>query len=479
MRPGTNIVISEVPPVRSAPTDTGVWFIAGFAEKGSATAAEAIQSLSDFERLFGSRQSYSYLYDAVETYFREGGGTVYVSRVFGPTPVVATANLSDSAPAVTLVVNAINPGAWGNELNIAVEAGDAGGEFKLVVSHDTLGTLETSPSFADKADAIVWAESSDYIRLVDGPGLLDPAVVAATSLASGTDDRTNATDATWEAALDRFVKDLGPGQVSYPGRTTSQAHADLLAHAAANNRVALLDAPDTATKATLTAAAVAARTNNSRRGAMYAPWVKVPGITPGTTRTVPPSAVVAGRIARLDSLGTPNVPAAGNNGQSLFSIGVSQPAWTDADREELNEDGINVLRVMYGNTRIYGWRSLADPVSDVNWLNFGNVRLIMGIAAEADVIGEQFMFDEIDGQGRTIARFAASLSGMLLGYWQAGSLYGLVPEQAYIVDTGAQVNTPTTLANGELRAVIGLRTSPFAEMVTIEIVKTPITEEII
>lgn len=478
MRPGTNIAIRETPPVRSVPTDTGVWFIAGFAEKGSATAPILIQSMSDFERLLGDRVSYSYLYDAADTFFREGGGTIYVARVFGPTPTYATITLLDGASGSSLVVKANSPGAWGAELNIEVQEGDDSSEFVLIVSHDTDGTLETSPSFESVQEALDWANLSDYISLTDGGSGEIPDVIGAQSLTGGTDDRTNATDATWKAAIDRFSRDLGPGQVSYPGRTTSQAHADLLTHAMNNNRVAVLDAPNSGTKATVLAAADAARTANARYGAMFAPWLVIPGLTGGTTRTVPPSALVAGKSAALDVSASPNTPAAGERGISLYATGISQASWTDAEREDLNDNGVNVLRLMSGQVRVYGWRSLANPDTESNWINFGNVRLVMAIAAQADLIGEQFMFDEIDGQGRTIGKFNAALSGMLLTYWQAGSLYGQTAEQAYLVDTGAQVNTPTTIADGQLRAVLGLRASPFAEMVTIEIVKTPITEEV-
>lgn len=478
VRPGTNIVIRDTPPIRTAPTDTGVWFVVGLADKGSTTAPILIESMSDFVRLLGDRQSYSILYDAVETFFREGGAKVYVSRVVGPAAASAFVVLNDGSAAATLRVEALNAGAWGNSLNVQVTAGDAGGEFKLVITHDTLGTLETSPSLVDKTAAFAWAANSSYIKLVDQASVNDPAVVAAQSLASGADDRNNITDAHWETALGRFTADYGPGQVSYPGRTTDQAHIDLLEHAAAMNRVAIMDAADTTTKATLLAAVSAARTANARYGGLFAPWIKVPGLTPGTTRTVPPSPFVAGRIAAQDALTSANEPAAGEAGQAQFAIDITQPAWSDTDRVELNAAGVNVIRLLYGGVRIYGWRSLANPTTESQWLNFGNVRLVMEIANYANIIAEQFLFAQLDGQGKTISQFGGALTALLLPYWQEGALYGTSSDQAFVVDVGSSVNTPTSLANGELKAVLGIRPSPFAEMVTIEILKTPITMEV-
>lgn len=478
MRPGVNIAIRETPPARVAPTDTGVWFVAGFAEKGSILQPIRLESMGDFTTKLGSRVSYSILYDALDTFFHEGGATAYVARVAGPAPVYAGVTLNDAGAAATLRVEANSPGDWGNALNVQVTAGDAGGEFKLIITHDTLGLLETSPSLVDKAAAFAWAANSQYIRLVDQASVNDPAIVAAQNFVGGTDDRTNATDAHWEAALNRLTKDLGPGQVSMPGRTTAQAHTDLGEHAASRNRVALLDFSDTATVATHVTSAASARDANARFKAAFVPNIIVPGLTAGTTRTVPSSALVAGQIARRDALGSPNVPAAGNNGQALWAIGLSQEWPVDSDRQTLNEAGVNVVKMLYGGVRIYGWRSLANPATDQAWLNLGNVRMVMEIASEADAIGEEFMFEEIDGNNRLFSRFASALSAMLLPYWQAGSLYGAAPDQAFVVDVGSSVNTPTTIANRELRAVIAIRPSPFAEEIRIEIVKVPITEEV-
>ena len=476
-RPGTEIIIRETPPVRSAPTDTGVWHVIGITEKGP-TEPQHVQSMADYVRIFGSRVSYGMLYDALDSFFHEGGREAYVSRVVGPTPVNSFVVLNDAGAAPSLRVEALGPGAWGNDLNVQIVAGTTVGSFIVVVSHDTLGELERSPELVDKPAALGWAQYSDYIRLTDLASLNDPAAGAAQSLASGADDRANIVDAQWQTALDKLTTDLGPGQVSAPGRTTAAAHAQLLAHAVTNNRSAILDPPNTATAATLLAAAAADR-GNGRHGAMFAPWLNVPGLTGGTVRTVPPSGVVAGIIARNDArTGNPNVPAAGQNGQSQYTLSLSVAAWTDAQRESLNDMGVNVIRMMYGGARVYGWRSLADPGSLPAWANFGNSRLFMAISAEANNIAERYVLSEIDGRGATIGAFQGDLTAMLVRYYNEGALYGPTPTSAFIVDVGPTVNPPAKLAQGELRAVIGLRMSPFAEMVILELVKVAITEAV-
>jgi hypothetical protein len=209
---------------------------------------------------------------------------------------------------------------------------------------------------------------------------------------------------------------------------------------------------------------------------MFWPWLIVPGIVGGTTRSVPPSALVAGKLSANDAAGLgADAPAAGVNGQSAYVIDLSQDV-TKINRQSLNDAGVDVIREMYGGIRIYGWRTLVNAVSDPDWVNLGNARLYMGIAGEGMAIAEQFIFSKIDGQGLTISTFNGALAAMLQRYYNNGDLYGASATDAYFVDTGDSVNTPETLANNELHAVLNVRMSPFAEYVVIEIYKRAITE---
>lgn len=476
MRPGINIAIRNIPPSRQALTNTGVWFVAGLTEKGDATEPIRVTSLAEYEQKCGTYVSYGFLYDALDVFFREGGSVAYIARVLGAGALKSFITLKDASVADTLKVEANSPGDWGNALNIQVVAG-AAGYFILVVSHDTLGELERSPELLDKTAALNWANTSNYVDLTSLASLNDPAVVASTSLSSGTDDRVSINDPNWEAALTKFSRDLGPGQVSMPGRTTSAAHGDLIEHGAANNRSPLLDAPDSNVKATLLAATTPLYSPASKWAAIFGRWLIAPGTVPSTLRTVPPSALVAGAIARNDAAqGNSNTPAAGINGQAQYVSALTGAQPTDLDLEALNAAGFNSIITKYGGVRIYGWRSLANPSSESAWVNWGNSRLIMEISSKADEIAEAFLFDEIDGQGRKLSEFGGALTGMLIPYWSQGSLYGAVADEAFQVDVGPGVNTPTTIANHELRAVILLRPSPFAEMITIELVKAQVTD---
>lgn len=292
----------------------------------------------------------------------------------------------------------------------------------------------------------------------------------------------HATPATFETniatALALFTDDLGPGQVSVPGRSTAATHAALLAHGELTNRVAILDAPNTSVVGTLTAAATiaGATVSQERFSGLFAGWSTVAGVTPATTRTIPPSPIVAGIIARNDAAGVvQNQPSAGHYGVSQEALSVT-PSLTDAEYATLNTNGVNMLRMVQGDVRVYGFRTLADPTSDPNWLLLSNARVIMAIQAIVDAVAERFVFRQIDGKGLTIAEYGGALTGAILPFYLKGALYGDTPAGAFNVNVGPTVNTPSTIAAGQLKAVISLKVSPYAEEVVIELVKTNITE---
>jgi len=375
-RPGVEILSRAEPLARSLPTDTGVWFVVGATQKHPSDANSdpiptLIRSMTEYETLFGTRTGSAIaLYDAVQTYFREGGNRLYVSAL--------------------------------------------------------KGTTTTPTDYSD--------------------------------------------------ALDRLSSDLGPGQVSAPGSTDAGVQGSLLDHAESHNRVALLDGPASGDAASVIAAGEALQAaGNGRYGAAFGPAAVVPGVAGGTTRSVPWSAVVAGIISRNDVTFTPNQAAAGVNGISAYALDLSA-TYTDLEYEDINNAGVNMGRNRYGTIENYGYRSLTDPVAHPEWLNFGNCRLNMGIVAGANAIAERYVFSQLDGRGITIADFGGELSGMLVPLYEAGALYGATAQEAFYVDVGSQVNTPTTIANGELHAVIEVRMSPFAELVVIEIVKVSTLE---
>lgn len=465
--PRVNVVQTDVPPGRGSLAATGAWFVAGLTEKGP-TDATACYSNGEFARVFGDLVSFSNLPNAVETYFAEGGSHVIVGRVVGPAAVAASKTIGK------LVISASSVGDWGNSLKVAIvatEEGESVVSYVIQVTDSDGNLLEQSPTLESNADAVAWGEGAEYVS-VASTGTELPTDTAATALSGGDDDQDGIGNSDWQAALDGFDADLGPGQVSTPGRSGEQAFADLIDHANARNRIAYLDVEETDdTAAELKAKATVARAQEgSEKGALFGPWVTIPGTAPGTTRNVPASATEAAKASRSDAeTGNPNVPAAGDNGVSQYATGLVAEVTDAAERDELNDAGLNLLRVRNGDVVTYGFRTLANKISKPNDWQLANARLSMAVANDANAIGERHLFRQIDGNGIELARFQGDLEAMLDAYYKLGALFGATPAEAYSVNVGPDVNTTASLADGQLNAAVSIKRSPFAETVTIEI----------
>lgn len=470
--PGTRATISEEAVPRYAPPNTATWFVVGMTERGPGNAPILVRSLAEAVQKAGDSVAYGAVNDALDVFFREGGSQAYIGRVLGPNPVKASGTLYDQSGSTSgdksITATAKEYGSWHNGLN--VEAIYATSTVQFVVTHDNDPdtVLETSPIFSTKADAVAW--QSAYVTLTAETSSELPRSQTV-SLAGGTDDHSSATETEWAAALDLFDADIGPGQVSAPGRTTQTTRQALAAHALERNRIALLDADDTAVVADVAAdAADVTGEDGDRFSAMLWPWATVPGVLGGTDRTVPYCAVQAGLIARSEAAGNgPNAAAAGPNGVARYATGLSQAALNDADRETLNDAGVIVARQRLGVIQTYGYRTLADPDSDPDWVQLTGSRTVMAIKANMLRVADEYLYAQLDGRGIKIAAFGGDLAAVCAGFYDSGALYGATPDDAYSVDVSAAVNTPESIAAGYLKARVALRISPFAERVEIDI----------
>lgn len=475
-RPGVIVSTRNAPPASGPPIKTGTAFFVGPALKGEVGVAKLVESMADFERLYGTRVTYSFLHPSVDAFFREGGGSAYISRVVGDSVATASFSLQDATNAASILVKAKGPGVWGNSLKVAVAS--SGGTITLTITDAANVVLESYATTGGK-QAFLDYTGFQYVTLSDAdPTKGDPKVTAATALSGGTDDTATIDGPNYVTALSAFGGGLGPGQVLAPGVTDGATHAALLDHAKNNNRVALLDAPDTNVLATIEAAATAATaTGNGSYGGMFAPHVKVPGDATGTSRKVPYSAIQAGVEARRDRIASPNIPAAGRS----YPLNWAQSLvyeFTDANRTELITYGVNVARSNGGFINTYGYRSLANAASEPYWTQLNYARLRMAITARGYDVGESFVFAQMDGKGLKLSEFGSAIAGMLLDFYVLGSLYGDTPDEAFRVDVGPSINTAETISAGELHAVAAVRMSPHAELVVIEFVKTPITQAV-
>lgn len=494
---GVSVQATEIPASGSTAYNTANGFLLGFTDWGPVGQPIAVTNLGNGATSIGtpsgsgspasSRTSTcATVYDALDTFFHEDGHAqpvVYVSRVVGPSPVNASLVLKDSTGATALTLTALYPGSGGNGIFVAVT--NSGSTFTITLQDSAGNVLAFSPSLSSNAAAVTWAATTPLITAIVGPGAL-PVTLAATAMGGGTDNRNTASISNWQTAVNAFGPTLGPGQVWAPGQTNTVLPGiwSLLGtHAQANNRVGICDMDDGQPAATLTSEMSAVA--NSAVAPYLGFWAGsrlIPGTVPGVSRTVAPSSVIAALCARVDQTGNQNIAGAGLNyalayasSPSSFVTGSPRDTYSANDLDTLNGSGINTFQVANGVPCNYGFVSAELSSQDTIYWQFNHSRLRMALIAQSQILGQQFMFSQIDGQGMDQAAFANALQGMLQGYYTAGALYGATAAQAYSVDTGSDINTPTTIAQGDLNAALTVSFSYFAQSVNININVKPIS----
>jgi len=509
--PGVIVNVTSAGPNTTLPSSTGTWFVVGLAA-GPADTAFPLRSIQDFTTYFGqiingqvtgryvvsANMSSLTIYDALDEYFHDGGNIAYFSRI-QPTSSGAAAASSNSVNAWILTAN--GKGTWANSSNssaagviVTITGYTVGSQTAYTANIAYNGTILASTNgLLTDTDFVNWVNS---LQVGNGGGFITAAaqVEASTLPASGSTITIYLTGGTDSAiadtdvpvALTAFTSLLGPGQVSYPGGTSAADWDNLTAHAIAFNRVAYLDSPNTSSASTIETQVTTFQgaVTDSSYAAVFAPWVVIPGVSntnpsaltsPVFNRTVAPSAYAAACAAANDANSDANSSAAGLQFASTYITGVTQ-TYVQADLANLNAGGVCVIRqVPTGQFVLWGFRSAAfNPA----WTYLSNVRMRMQIVFQAGNVADNFVFQEIDPQGKLFGRLNGALSGLLLGYYQRGSLYGPTPNQAFAVNTGPAVNTANTIAAGQINANIAVKLSPFAEVVTLNITKYNLTTAI-
>jgi len=455
-------------PVRAeANLDPSQGFMVGVTERGR---MGMVQSFTDYKDRYGSRTAETVdLYDAAREFFEESGGaTLYISPYYGKTAKEAEADLGTA-----LHVSARGAGVWGNTIVVKTVAPTSMTEIAMggVVFEVLDGTdlVERSPALTTADSAVSWSQlQSNYVifdKLTD-----DPLTAALTAtLAGGADDASAWDDTLVPDCLEKFPYELGPGQVSVPGHNDVGTITAIGQHTLDTYRVGLVDLEDTADPNEL-ASDMGATWDlpGSRNLLSVGPKLVYPHETNPATIIVPATGAMAGIIARCDKRGDPSLSAAGVDGYSSRALGLSQQ-YADSDRQELNSLGCSLWKNVYGQIRMYGYRTSAGP-HETNWTFFQESRVIMMIAHECNAILEEYVLKTIDGKKQMLSRVNVALSGVCARYWLANALYGATSSEAFQVDT-FKPNSDLTIAKGELHANILLKTSKLAEWIVLNLIK--------
>ena len=116
--PGVYVQSVEVPP--TAPFRLSVAGFVGLAERGPLNNPQALTNWGQYRDVFGGFVGYSYLPYVVWGFFVNGGERCWVVRVAHESATRAALEVADGAGTAALRLEALDPGAWGDRLEVTL-----------------------------------------------------------------------------------------------------------------------------------------------------------------------------------------------------------------------------------------------------------------------------------------------------------------------------------------------------------------------
>jgi uncharacterized protein len=255
--------------------------------------------------------------------------------------------------------------------------------------------------------------------------------------------------------------------VAVPGALGAGVQTAVIDHCAnMKDRFAIIDGQR---NTAITAAAIQGTVGDSNVAALYFPWLQVfDPVTKADKTTkglifVPPSGHMAGVYARVDAeRGVHKAPA------NVSPRGVLGLEYLTSKNEQdlLNPDGINVLRNLNGNIKVWGARTLGgDDNLEFKYINVKRLMLFLGESIDE---GTQFVVFEPNNPALW-QRITRSVTAFLTNVWRSGALFGLTPEEAFYVKCDESTNPPDVRELGQVVTEIGVAIVKPAEFVIFRI----------
>jgi uncharacterized protein len=281
------------------------------------------------------------------------------------------------------------------------------------------------------------------------------------------------SDTDVQPVLDRFEAVDEIALVAAPGLTggsTDQAEAiraAIVAHCEVRtqDRFAIFDSPRDLTDDDLTRLSPGGDDvpSNSTYAGYYFPWVQV--FDPGLRRSifVPPSGHVAGVYARVDTQrGVHKAPA---NEVVQGAIGLRY-AVSRAQQEGMNPHGVNVIRDLNGNIRIWGARTIGGD-DNGEWRYIPIRRLFLFLRESIDQGTQWTVFEP--NTPSLWAKITLNVGAFLTNVWRDGALAGATPAEAFYVKCDAETNPPEVRDAGRVVTEIGVAVIKPAEFIIFRI----------
>lgn len=477
---------------------TSITAFIGRALQGPTDKAVRIQSFADYERQFGGLWVESLMSYAVQQFFLNGGSDAIIVRVASGTAKFARATVS----GLTFV--AANPGEWSSKENqeLVVEIGEIEESslpsnadptlFNLIIKQkvpnqpdrtlEVFRNLSTQPN-ASRFVKNVLQDESTFVRVEGDTPTVKPPKDSKSFQGGSNGDAPPTYVEYWKVAkpildkVDLFnLMCIPPNVRDGSNVADDDAGKGLLSQALeyCEERRAMLIV-DPPTKWT-NPSAVADDTNKSiktllrsKNAVVYFPKVRLSDqLKENRLETFPPSAVIAGIMARTDAQrGVWKAPA----GIEATLSGVQELAYKMTDKENgvLNPLGVNCLRSfpVYGNV-VWGARTMEGADQLASEWKYVPVRRLALFLEESLYRGTQWVVFEPNDEPLW-SQIRLNIGAFMNNLFRQGAFQGKSPREAYLVKCDKETTTQNDINLGIVNIVVGFAPLKPAEFVIIKI----------
>ena len=517
------VYVEEVPggPRAIDGVPTSICAFVGRAARGPVDTPVVVTSFADFQRRFGGLWSGSMLGSSVRDFFRNGGSSAIVVRVFAP----PTGSAAGTGRAVlrcgATALTAADPGAWGNALRVRIDHDPPGGQaepgatdqspFTLTVHEAATGTTEVHRAVTvglaghPRDLGTVLAAESDLVRVVASePGMpqerpdrhADPdegadvwgSDTTSTGVGADPDDRGSDGDPlTWVSLLGAT---RGGGRAGVyalddvelfnllvipPYLPTADVEPDVLtaAHEYCRQRRAILlvDGPSRwRTVREVTSSALAGDVGTiGANAALYFPRLRVLNpLHANQVEDLPAAGAVAGIIARTDAQrGVWKAPA-GAAAALMGHPGLSVTLTVD-EIAKLTQLGVNCLRVFPSTGPVvWGARTAADANTNTSEWRYLPVRRTALFIEESLDRGTRWAVFESNSEPLWAA-LRSTVGAFLDTLFRQGAFQGARAQDAYLVKCDQSTTTQANIDQGIVNIVVGFAPLKPGEFVILRI----------
>ena len=470
----------------------------GSAARGPVGEPIAVRSFADYEIAFGGHAMGASLSRAVEQYFVQGGKRALVVRL-ASNALPVSLELDTGGQALRL--QARDPGA-SEFLRASIDYDDIGDNeadrFNLVVQRlAARGDNRVIAQESFKRASCDPVSRSYIANLLAESDLLRPPLQVPP-------ERPLATDASLAATSSGFVESASDGCDGDPlcdydivGSATEgtglfafgqSAYFDLmcipggerdnsigptamlaaLRYCRARGAMLLLDPPRAWGTVDEVGAGLASLGLQSEDAAMAFPWLRA-GIGDSAAQAdIPPSAVLAGVISRVDAEHGRWTSPSGPNG--LLRGGLRPVSRLDPSQVlELARAGVNgIVAPRPGAWGLGAARTLAgNDASSVAWRYIAQRRLALAILQSLERETRWAVFEPNDHS--LWEQLSAQVEQFLDGLHRQGALAGRLPAESYFVQCDEDCNSPLGVARGDIVLIVGFATLRPAQFSIFEI----------